>query len=266
MQLITSITPTICKLMGVEPPGISTAEVIDEVVDAAGKTLGVQKVEKCLIYAPDAIGETLFRDYSGEFRGVIKLAPIQVLLRSVYPTVTPVCFGSMFTGAPPEGHGITQYEKPVLRCDTLFDAFLRSGKRVAIVAVDGSSIAKIFLERELDYYIEEYDRQVNERAEELIRRGDHDLILVYNQEYDDTMHGTTPRSPEALAAVRKHLQSFVRLGKEFLNQNRGHTRLTLFSPDHGNHVDPDTGRGSHGLDTAEDMEVRSFWGVYDRER
>lgn len=265
MQHITSITPTICSLMAFPPPEISTTEVIHRVLESADKILGDHSVEKCLVYTPDAIGETLFKDYSSDFRQVIGLAPIQVLLRSVFPPKTPVCFGSMFTGALPRVHGITQYEKPVLRCDTLFDALLRSGKRVAVAAVEGCSIAKIFLEREMDYFIEEYDLQVNGKVEQILRDDDYDFILFYNQEYDDKMHSTTPRNSEALEAMRRHLQTFEHLATEFLARYKERRRLILFSPDHGVHVDAETGRGNHGLDIPEDMEVRSFWGIYDRE-
>ncbi|UCD43985.1 MAG: hypothetical protein JSV27_07485 [Candidatus Bathyarchaeota archaeon] len=206
----------------------------------------------------------MFQDYHDDFKGVAEVAPNQVVLRSVFPSVTPVVFGSMLTGALPKAHGITQYEKPVLKCDTLFDALLRSMKKVAIVAVEGSSIAKIFLERDLDYFIEEYDEQVNDRVLELIREDDHDFILAYNQEYDDVMHRTVPRSPEAITAMRNHVRDFAQLGEEFLKKHRDQTRLVLFSPDHGTHIDAQTGRGAHGLDIPDDMEVRSFWGIYDK--
>jgi hypothetical protein len=261
MQQITSVTPTICRLMGIPTPGVSTTEVIDLVV-AEAKRLGGLPVERALVYAPDALGETLFKDYAEDFEGVIAGAPIQVLLRSVYPTVTPVCFGSMFTGALPRTHGIKTYEKPVLSCDTIFDALTRAGKRVAIVAVEECSIAKIFLEREIDYFIEENDQLVNTEASRLIEMGAHDFILVYNQDYDDAMHASRPRAPEALTAMRNHLRDFERLSKKFIIKNKGRPRLVVFSPDHGVHVDEGTGRGSHGLDTPEDVEVRSFWGIY----
>jgi len=67
MQQITTITPTICRLMGVKPPKLSTDEVIQTVVDVAGSILGDHPVEKCFVFAPDAIGDTLFRDNSKEF-------------------------------------------------------------------------------------------------------------------------------------------------------------------------------------------------------
>jgi len=262
MQRITSVTPTICKLMGIEPPSLSTEEAIEDVLE---KTMGSTPISRCLVYAPDAIGEYLYRDFRDDFLAVEELAPISVLLSSVYPTVTPVCFGSMFTGALPEAHGIVKYDKPVLRCDTIFDALLRAGKRVAIVAVEGSSIAKIFLDRDLDYFIEEDDAEVNEKTLEVIEDGHHDFILAYNQDYDDNIHALTPRAPEAIDAMRNHIRDFQRLAERFLERHRDEARLVVFSPDHGVHLDEETGRGSHGLDTPEDLEVRNFWGIYPSE-
>ena len=262
MQQILSVTPTICRLTRVPLPELSTSEVIGKVVDAARSVLGDSPVEKCLVYAPDAIGEALFRDYSGEFEPVVRLAPVQVVLQSMFPPKTPVCFASMFTGALPKDHGIRQYEKPVLKCDTLFDALLRAKKRVAIAAVEGSSISLIFQQRALSYFIEEYDQRVNSRLLQVLHStDDYDFILAYNQEYDDALHRTTPRSNEAIKAMRNHLKSFEELAEAFLKRHRGHTRLVVFSPDHGGHVDQN-GKGNHGLDIPEDMEVRSFWGIY----
>jgi len=263
MLQITSVAPTLCRLMQVPLPELSTPEVIYEVVNAAEGILRGSLVEKCFIYAPDAIGEALFRDYSAEFEPVLRLAPVQIVLNAVLPPKTPVCFASMFTGAQPRDHGIKQYEKPVLRCDTLFDVLLRAKKQVAIAAVVGSSISLIFKERSLSYLIEEYDQQVNNHVLQILHSSnDYDLILVYNQEYDDTMHKTTPRSNEAVRAMQNHVKSFEQLSTAFLKRYKDHTRLVIFSPDHGAHLNPETGRGEHGLDIDEDLEVRSFWGFY----
>jgi hypothetical protein len=264
MRTIASIAPTICTAMGAENPRSSTENALDEIVFEAAEALRGELVDRCLIYAPDAIGEVLYEDHIQEFAGVERLAPTSLLLRSMLPPKTPVCFASMFTGALPEVHGIRRYEKPVLECDTLFDSLVRSGKRAAIASVEGSSIAKIFLEREIDYFIEADDGKVNVRAKETIEKGAHDLVLVYNQDYDDAIHGGPPRSPEALTAFKRHLVDFEELSRAFLERNSGLNRLIVFSPDHGVHLDEETGNGDHGLDIPEDMEVRSFWGFYKR--
>jgi predicted AlkP superfamily pyrophosphatase or phosphodiesterase len=167
----------------------------------------------------------------------------------------------MFTGAPPHVHGIQKYERPVLQCDTIFDALIRAGKKVAIVAVENSSIDLIFRNRELDYYSEEYDAQVTDRALELLDSGKHDFILAYHQEYDDTLHKTTPRSPEALQAMKNHIQSFDRIARAFNDSWKSYNRVILFASDHGAHIDRDTGKGTHGEDIPEDMHIQHFLGI-----
>jgi hypothetical protein len=262
MYGIESVTPTVCSLFRVPPPAGVSSRPVAEVLKAAEKRLRGKPVEKLLLYAPDAVGEWLYQAHRDEFRQVLDAAPIQVEMRSVSPSYTPVCYGSMFTGLKPEGHGILRYEKPVLRCPTLFDVLAEAGKRVAIVAVKGCSVDLIFRERPIEYYTEEYDPDVELRALELMGDGDTDVILAYNQEYDDVMHRTTPTSPEALEAFRRHLATFSRLSEAFHRDWATYRRAIAFLPDHGTHVDPATGRGGHGTDSPEDMEVRHFWGVY----
>ncbi len=261
MPSIASVTPTICSLFGVQPPRDSGERPIDAIVEKAAKTLKDGKVEKALIYAPDAVGEGLYRDYKKLFSGVKKLATLEVEVKSVIPTWTPVCFSSMFTGAQPVVHGIKKYEKPVLTCDTLFDALARAKKKVAIVAVKGSSIDLVFRNRKIDYYTEEYDPQVEARVLDILKTKDYDLILAYHQEYDDLMHGSTPRDPKALEAFKRHLKSFETLAKTFNERYDSENRVVAFTPDHGTHIDPATGKGTHGTDSPEDMEVRHFWGI-----
>jgi len=261
MSSIAAVTPTICRLMGVEPPRLSSAEALQRVLgDARAK--GIEgRVRKAFIYAPDALGEGVYRDYEPLYKHVKELAPVEVEMRSVLPTSTPVCFASMFTGAEPEAHGIRRYEKPVLGCDTLFDAVSRAGRRVAIVAVKDSSIDLIFRGRAIDYYTETYDPEVVRCALSLLGEGVYDLMVAYNQEYDDMMHRSTPRSPEAIEAFKRHLEAFRVLGEAFNEAYAAEDRVIAFCPDHGTHVDPATGKGAHGTDSAEDVDVRHFWGM-----
>ena len=45
---------------------------------------------------------------------------------SVMPSVTPVCFASMYTGVMPDVHGIKFYTKPVLKIETFFDVLIKA--------------------------------------------------------------------------------------------------------------------------------------------
>ena len=97
MKTIASIATTICTLMGTENPRLSTEPPLDEIFSEAKRILEGEKIDRCLIYAPDAIGEALYRDQRDQFVGVERLAPTSILLRSMVPPKTPVCFASMFT-------------------------------------------------------------------------------------------------------------------------------------------------------------------------
>ena len=70
----------------------------------------------------------------------------------------------MFTGGQPANHGVRQYERPVLTCDTLFDVLIGASKKLAIVAVADSSIDLIFRSREIDYFSEPNDSIVTQRT------------------------------------------------------------------------------------------------------
>lgn len=252
---IAALTPTLCRLLGLEPPRLSSTRPL---LLPAGLHLGIGTVDRVLVYIPDAIGKRFLLRHSGLDRVLRATANVDYDLAAPLPPKTPVSLASMFTGALPEAHGIRRYEKPVLSCDTLFDALLRAGKRAAIVAVTGSTVDTIFRKRELDYYSEEYDPQVSERALELLAADQHELIVAYHQEYDDALHRTQPESDEALAAARRHVETYIELCRAADERWRIHNRVVLFAPDHGAHIDPATGRGVHGDDIPDDVEVTVF--------
>ena len=110
----------------------------------------------------------------------------------MFPPVTPVCFASMYSGLEPQHHGIMKYEKPVLKVNTVFDDLSAAGKRVAIVCTAGDSIAEIFKERPIDYYIYDDHNLCNLKAMELIEQDRHDMIVLYNGNYDWAIHRFRP--------------------------------------------------------------------------
>ena len=258
MYSIDSVTPTVCKLMKIAPPSGASATPIKEIIQASkGKT-----IKKALLYAPDAIGEWLFQAHKDEFKDIVTEAPIQIPVKSMIPSYTSVCYGSMFTGMKPSEHGINKYMKPVLKVETLFDVALKAGKKVVLVSVKDCSIDLIFRERAIDYYTEKYDQEVNARVIDLLANSDYDLIVAYNQEYDDLMHASTPTDPKAIEAFIRHLKAFKTLADAFNKRYKDVDRVIAFLPDHGTHVDSESGKGSHGTENLEDMEVRHFWGVH----
>lgn len=257
---ITSVTPTIAKCMDVALPLNSDHVVIESIIKAM-QSKNISKIQKCLVFAPDAIGEVIYNKNQNLFAEIEKQSLGKVQLNSVYIPKTPVCFASMFSGAMPIIHGIKKYEKPVLEIDTIFDSLIRSQRNPAIVAVKDSSIDLIFRNREMAYFSEKYDSEVIEQTVKLLFDNKHDFILSYNQEYDDMIHQTVPDSVEAINALINQNSNFLKLVDAFDRCWLNYDRLIMYSPDHGCHFDTEIGRGNHGEDIPEDMNVIHFYGV-----
>ncbi|MDO9183707.1 MAG: alkaline phosphatase family protein [Bacteriovorax sp.] len=249
---LRSFTPTLCRAMGVPLPKLAK---VDPYLDLSNlKT----NITKALLFCPDAFGNHALKKLPELHQSIKESSTHEVELLSIFPPITPVCFASLFTGATPEEHGILHYEKPVLKCDTLFDALIRAGKKVAIVAVKNSSIDILFRERNLDYFSMDYDPLVSVKALELLSQNKHDVIVVYHQEYDDLLHDSGLFSELAVKALEHHVASWkllVREASKAWKQNF----LVSFTPDHGGHIDSKNGFGDHGEDSPEDMELRHFF-------
>jgi len=277
---LSSTTATICRLVGINAPD-GIAAPLEPVVAKAEQELGGQPAERVLVYAPDAIGRHLYEPYSNEFDTVRWHAPLEVELTSMVPSITPVCFASMFTGLQPQDHCITGPVKPVLAVDTLFDMLIRAGKRTALIAPDGSSMSLIFGGRGPEHKPEspwrpiagiddgpmhritvQYDAQVSVVALRLIREDRFDVIVAYHMQYDDLLHLSGPFSPEALLAFRLHLASFDRLASAARTAWQGRSHALCFVSDHGAHWDEEKQMGNHGTELPEDMDLVHFWGVY----
>lgn len=256
---LTHLTGSLCKVMGVEPPKNSEG-VIDTLVDYVFEKTDGKQIDRVLMFNPDAIGQWTCQKYADKFTSVKEHAPLELPLLSVVPPKTPVCFGSMYTGASPSVHGILHYEKPVIKIDSIFDAMLRAGKKPCIVTVENSSMSKIFNERDMDYYIEDYDGQVVTKALELIEQDKYDLICVYNQEYDDVMHRSHPNSKRSQRAIDHYSSSFDRLAKQVAKCWTNHNSLIGYAPDHGTHREWYL-LGNHGKNIPPDMNIFHYYGV-----
>ncbi|UCG42018.1 MAG: methyltransferase domain-containing protein [candidate division WOR-3 bacterium] len=259
MSSITAVTPTICRLFGIEAPAVAQGQPLPLVARTAYDIVGRGRVDRMLMFAPDALGLRFLEARPGLLGRIRQAAPLSCELRAVLPAKTPICFASMFTGSQPEVHGIRTLERPVLKTDTVFDALLRSGFRVAIIAVEGSSIDRIFRERDIDYFSEKYDPGVVERTLELISADRHDFILSYVQEYDDTLHVTTHDGAEAESAAERHVAQFERLSAQIEQHWSQYHRALAFVPDHGAHTV--NSQGTHGDDIPEDTELLHFWRI-----
>lgn len=257
---ITQTAATIARLMGFAMP--ENADTANEgVMQVAGKALGGKTAERVLLYNPDAIALWLYQKYTPLFTPVLEHSQMALPVHTVMPSVTPVCFASMYSGLVPADHGIMAYEKPVLQVKTLFDRAIEAGHRPIIISTEGDSISKIFLERDMDYIFCKTPEECNARATEVLSADKHDLIVVYNGNYDATMHRFGPESPEALEQLSHNAQSYAALCGIAKTAWQGKVGVTAFLPDHGCH-EIDGQLGSHGLDMPEDMNIIHFYQFY----
>ena len=264
---LTRFAATMAKLIGVEKPACAD-EPIDWVCDVMSD-LCKEGFDRVLFHNPDAMGLCLYEKYPDIFEPVLKHTQITVPFKTVMPSVTPVCFGTMYTGALPEVHGIRKYEKPVIQIDSLFDTLIRAGKKVAIVATNKSSMSMIFGERDVDMYILDTEANVVETAQSLILEDKYDVLCVYTIGYDKQEHAFGPESREAIAAAYREGMIFDQLVSTVKRNWTNHNTLITFSPDHGAHdTEPGTMnskglplRGNHGTDSPQDLNILHYLGA-----
>jgi len=252
---LTGLASSLCNALGVESPKES-----EKSIDVLDKFTENKKIDRILMYNPDAVALWIFEKYTSLFSDVMLNTQLTLPLKTVMPSVTPVCFGTMYTGAEPTVHGIQKYEKPVIKTDSVFDVLIRAGKKPCIVSTGNDSMSKIFLEREMDYFIVETPDEANEKAVELIKEDKYDFIAVYNGNYDGTMHRYGPESEESIDALKHNINAFEALANAVKENWQNHKTLIGFAPDHGCH-EIDGGCGSHGLYMPEDMNIVHFYGI-----
>lgn len=257
---LDTICAALCYAMGIEAPACA-ASASPELCAYVDEKLAGQKADRILMYNPDAVAQWVQEKYPQLMKEVPTRTEIALPLTSVMPSVTPVCFGTMYTGAQPEVHGIRKYEKPVIRIDSIFDALIRNGKRCAIVADTNCSMGKIYLEREMDYFLYETIDEINAKAAELVMADEYDFIAVYNGNYDSLMHKFGSESIEALGELRANSHAFAELSVLVDRYWSKHNTLVGFAMDHGCH-EIDGGCGSHGLDMDEDLHIMHHFMAY----
>ena len=259
---LDTLCAALAYAMGIDAPehAAAASEGLCEYVD---KAFGGRKADRILMYNPDAIAQWIYEKYPQLMKAATAKVEIEVPFCTVMPSVTPVCFGTMYTGAQPCVHGIQKYEKPVIKIDTLFDALIRAGKKPVIISTRKCSMGNIYLERDMDYILPKTMSEVNAAAARVIMEDKHDFVLVYNGNYDYRMHRVGCEGMEALAELRCNSRSFDTLLELVKEHWQGHNTLVGFAMDHGCHdiepfvakKDGQLRRGSHGQDIDEDLNV-----------
>ena len=247
---IDRVASTILSLLGLERDK-EMAGAIDEVTEN-------RRCDRVIMYNPDAVAEWIYEAHRDLFSPLFEDIDLNLEMMSMVPPVTPVCFASMYSGLLPEKHGIKEYIKPVLKCRTVFDVVSEKGKKCAIVSTEGDSISKIFLDRNIDYYIYKTKYECNEKAFSLIDEDIYDLIVLYNGDYDYYMHRFSPEGKRSLKALEENIETYSKLISIVKQKWKGHSTAVAFAPDHGCHKWMGI-LGNHGEIIPKDMNIRHFW-------
>lgn len=265
---LTHFAATVAAMFGVEKPRLAD-EPVQWAVDAM-KDICREPFDRVFIFNPDCCAQWMYEKYPDALFPVLKNTQITIPFRTVLPSVTPVCFGTMYTGVLPEVHGIRKYEKPVIKTDSLFDALIRAGKRVALVSQPKSSMSNIFLERDFDIYNCACEGECVEKARELIMLDEYDVLIIYTYMYDTKDHKFGPDTKESRAALYQQGAEFDELVSDIRRTWKNHNTLISFSTDHGCHESVPTEenkfhKGDHGSDSPLDLNILHFMGAVRRE-
>ena len=270
---LTQFAPTLLKAMGIAPlPHMSPA---CGPLEALLRAPAGGNVTRAAIFHADAVPAYVIRRHPALFAPVRRMSRLEVPFRAVMPSITPVCFAAMYSGAYPDRNGVPRYLPPVLtseciqpriRCETVIEALVRAGRRVAVITCSNGCIASMLYGRGAEMRIidGDDDAAMFESAMDALRADTFDVVFLYQLSYDYTMHRYGPESPEALDVLRTLGERYERFAGAAVGAWRGERVLTVFNADHGAHrVEnvPDH-KGAHGEDIPEDMEMTWFFGIH----
>lgn len=265
---LTRFASTIASLSGVEKPKMADEPItwVEDVLREYTKN----SFDRVFIQNPDSIGEWIWEKYPDALEKVLKNTLLTIPFRTVLPSVTPVCFGTMYTGALPSVHGIQKYEKPIIKIDSLFDSWLRSGKKVCLISTERASMSNIFKDRKIDIINCDVNGETDEgkaieKAEDIIIKDEYDVVILYTWMYDTLDHKYGPESKEAINALYRQVDTFDEIVSLIKRVWKSHNTLISFSPDHGCHpctpTKEDPHLGTHGSDSPLDLNILHFLGA-----
>jgi predicted AlkP superfamily pyrophosphatase or phosphodiesterase len=246
------VAPTVSKVLGVRPPSSSEKAPHSEVI----RTL--EATDRLLVLVIDAFGLSTWRAVKERTPCFNSLHAVHGdTIDSVMPTITPVNFATMLTGASPASHGITNREQP-LTLETIFHVLRGEGMSSATAAKAVSSLG-ILISPHADrpgIAASNTDDEVTSIAIESLKGGSN-LVWVQLLDVDDAGHAHGPLSAEGHEAASRADSNLRKiLGAA---HREGYSAVVL--ADHGQHTVMKDGaiRGTHRTDTPEDVEVPLAW-------
>ena len=95
---LDTICAALSYAMGIPAPKFA-AEKNRELSNYVDKVFDGEKADRIIMYNPDAIAQWIYQKYPEFLTQAKNNAGKEIYLSTVMPSVTPVCFGTMYTGA-----------------------------------------------------------------------------------------------------------------------------------------------------------------------
>jgi len=252
---MTDIAPTVSAVLGLPCPADATGSVIQEMADDLSGS------ERVAIVAPDALGDFAWQQWKGAMPYLQSLhAERSIILHSIMPSITPVNFACMVTGAELDVHGVNAKTEP-FRCETLFDVVHGAGGRSAGIGLDGYTGSDL-LGRHADICGNAgkgSDADVEAKIIEIVNNAAPLFLIAQLGRVDDVFHKHGPSSAAVVPMLKETDARLERLIGHLKPLGYG----IIILSDHGQHdlVDATQGqkKGGHGTDSPEDRRVPCTW-------
>ena len=251
MHDMRSVAPTVCRVLGERTPSSAEGSPINEAAESMYQT------DRLAVVVVDAFGVGTWRKVKENTPAFNRLRGVHgTVIRAVMPSITPVNFATMLTGASPEAHGIRNRDQ-TLRHETVFHV-MREANMVSATAARAESSLGILISPHADkpgLAGSNLDSEVTEIACRMI---DEDVNLLWVQllDVDDAGHSHGPHSLEGKEAAAKADASLRRILEAA--RVKGYSAMVL--ADHGQHpASDDQYKGVHGTNMPEDLYVPFLW-------
>jgi hypothetical protein len=249
------LAPTVSAVLDLPAPARAEGTPIPEVVASLS---GLSRVA---VLAPDALGMYAWNLWRAEMAYLDSLhGQNSIVLRSAMPSITPVNFATMVTGADVDGHGVRAREDD-FACETLFDMVRQAGGQSAGVGLSGYTGSEL-LGRHADIWGDAGDGSDDDVVDKVIKIAEAyrpAFLIAQLGRVDDVFHQHGPSSADVVPMLRETDARLKRLVEHLKPLRYG----VIILADHGQHdvIDPAPGefRGSHGTDRAEDRLVPCTW-------
>ena len=250
-----AVAPTVCAILGLPLPKSALEPPIAPIV------AGLKQRKNAAVLALDALGIlpwSLWKDEMPFLKALHEKHSITI--KAIMPSITPVNFACMLTGAELETHGIQTRELD-FKCETLYDVLRKAGAKSLGAGYAGYT-GELLLARCADIpCVAEYGPPMNitDKIIAAFASAQPRFTIAQFGEPDTVFHKFGPSDPQVIPTLQECDKALEKLTNYLATQD---TNIIILA-DHGQHDIPNppenAKRGKHGTDTPEDRLVPCTW-------